>query len=149
MTASAVLNDLVARAERIARVVAEGRMTLEGNEATQWKSLALARFQMLRALEEFITFKEERILVPIICGSDPATAKAASLIRDENYELQKEYDAFIMRWTLTNRFSIDHEYRNEAYLMSRRIEDQVDHDIRRLTALLTEVGWNSGGTSIV
>jgi hypothetical protein len=128
--------ELTERAGTIFHLVADFRVTLTRHDADQWQALALHRFHMLRALSAFVAFKEEQILVPILCTGDPAAIARAEALKDQNDYLQIEYDAFVLRWGLTSPLSVDTVYKAEAARMISTIEQQTCADVQQLKELI-------------
>lgn len=131
-----VTAELTERASTILHLVSDFRETFARHDADQWQALALHRFHMLRALSALVAFKEEHILVPILCAGDAPSASGAKELMSRNHDLQIEYDAFVLRWGLTSPSSVDAIYKAEAAGMISRIERQTRADVQQLIVLM-------------
>lgn len=131
MDADDALAELGRRMERVLDILVEGRRSLVANEASQWKALALTRWQMLRALSAFVAEKNA-VLCRFITEMPGPAADAAEALRARNRALQDAYQAFVERWALNGPRNVDAPYKVEAAAMAGRIEREVIADVQAL-----------------
>ena len=130
------LGGLTACIQRILDLIAEGRRSLADADASEWKALALMRWEMLRALEELTAYKKRCILDPIMQSGEPRLCQRAQAIVIDNDELKTSYDDFVKHWSLNNPIATDAPYREAAIKMGRQIERQVIGDAQTIKSLL-------------
>jgi len=136
MDVPAIRNGFLQKAKRVLFLVEEKRAALAVRGAEQWQALSLARFHMLRGLNELVLFKEERIILPILLERSGPTATTARALKNRNLDLQHAYDAFVQRWLLQGALSISADYHAEAIGMMAHIEREVQADIAAVGDLL-------------
>lgn len=131
------------RAGRVLALVEEKRAALASSGAEQWQTLSLARFHMLRGLNELVLFKEDHVLLPIVMERGKPSASLARELKNRNFDLQQAYDAFVQRWTLQGVLSVNEEYEAEARRMMAHIEREVRADMAAVSALLDQLDQTS------
>jgi len=130
-----VQNGLADASQRVVQIITEGRAALSAPEVTQWKVLALARWDLLRALTRIVDLSRSDDLATLLGQRGDLKARSG-LLSAPLIELRGRYDAFVQRWALTSPLSVHDRYRQEALLMSHQIEQSIKTFISELTQLL-------------
>jgi hypothetical protein len=135
----ATRNGFLQKAGRVLFLAEEKRTALGADGPDQWQALSLARFNMLRALNEFVLFKEEQILLPVLTNMPNDATQMAKRLKEDNLDLQRDYDAFVQRWLMQSARCVTKKYHGEALAMMDHIERSVQVDIDTVNEMLDQV----------
>ena len=99
------LEDLRGQLQRISDVLEQGRSLLFKPDASEWKALSLARWEIGRAIAAYIHYKRHLAVGPL-------TNMA---------EILRVHTEFGMRWPLTALVKVDAVYQAEAAMLARQV----------------------------
>lgn len=140
MEADRALSRLGEYQRRIAHIIVAARDALAGDSASGQKTVAGARWELVRILREYQLFKHTEIFDPLIAYGDSVRATNASRLKTRCIDLGQSYGDHVQRWSLQAPMNAWDDYRDEALTMIERINRHLGDEAEQVARLLVGVG---------
>lgn len=121
---------------RIAAALDEKLRAVAGPQHSRAKSVAAARWALVRLLREYQLFKHTRVFDPIINSKDFARATQADILKSKCLVAGDQYRQHVAKWSLTGTDHSWPAYEVELRLLMAGIKSHLSAEASGVSALL-------------
>lgn len=125
--------------DEIIELLAEADQIMVRNDPDRNKSIALLRWQLLRALRNYQLFKHTEVFDPLSRDENGARAAQARSMKARCITIGEQYHAHVQKWSLHGDQSFWQDYQREAVAMVRKLRQHLAEEAAGAARLMAGV----------
>jgi hypothetical protein len=109
---------------------------LDSDGSADATTLAMLRWQYVRLLTEFDTFKHREIFEPALRSASPDKVALASQLQAHCVEMGQAFRAYVLEWSAVDKHAHWDRYHAAAITIIKRLQEHFDREMPLMQRLL-------------